>query len=206
LLGRSGPNLFLTTSIGLIFLSTNEGASWEVFYSPLDNQTVNFFMDTDKYFFSATRKGVFVSSDNGLSWSLANAGLPSDSVWVSSLVLNGTNLFAGIYGKGVWLNSSLVTKTREKSLDIPHAFLLSQNYPNPFNPSTIIQFSLPKPAVVTLGVFDILGREVASLVKGKLQTGTHTVLFEAYDLPNGVYFYRLQAGEFIQQRKMLLLQ
>jgi photosystem II stability/assembly factor-like uncharacterized protein len=205
-LGRSGPNLFLTTSIGLIFLSTNEGASWEVFYSPLDNQTVNFFMDTDKYFFAATRKGVFVSSDNGLSWSLANAGLPSDSVWVSSLVLNGTNLFAGIYGKGVWLNSSLVTKTREKSLDIPHAFLLSQNYPNPFNPSTIIQFSLPKPAVVTLGVFDILGREVASLVKGKLQTGTHTVLFEAYDLPNGVYFYRLQAGEFIQQRKMLLLQ
>ena len=93
--------------------------------------------------------------------------------------------------------------------DKDHQFLkeiyLEQNYPNPFNPSSIIRFSLPRYQYVTLKVFDVLGREMATLVDGELSPGEHSVVFNAKDLPSGVYFYRLQAGSFAQTKKLILL-
>jgi hypothetical protein len=88
---------------------------------------------------------------------------------------------------------------------IPKNFTLSQNYPNPFNPSTQITFSLPKASDVKLVVFDILGREVATLVNGFKQAGTHSIEFNASSLSSGVYFYRLESGTFTDTKKMLLL-
>ncbi|GIW91303.1 MAG: hypothetical protein KatS3mg109_1735 [Pirellulaceae bacterium] len=85
---------------------------------------------------------------------------------------------------------------------IPSAFVLHQNYPNPFNPTTTIRFSLPQREHVTLKVFDVLGREVARLLDQELEAGEHTVVFDAGDLPSGVYFYRMQAGAVVQLRKM----
>ncbi|MCB2211046.1 T9SS type A sorting domain-containing protein [bacterium] len=87
----------------------------------------------------------------------------------------------------------------------PHEIELKQNYPNPFNPSTKIAFSLDRPANVTLAVYDVLGREVATLINRGMSAGTHNVLFLAEDLPSGVYFYKLQAGEAEKTRKMVLL-
>ena len=91
--------------------------------------------------------------------------------------------------------------------DVPRAFELEQNYPNPFNPSTAIRFSLPATEKVTLAVYDILGKRVATLLDGEqLNTGQHTVDFDASALASGVYTYRLQAGsEFVQSRRMLLV-
>jgi len=88
---------------------------------------------------------------------------------------------------------------------VPQTTLLEQNYPNPFNPSTTIAFSLSRSSLVTLKVFDILGREVATLVNGEFAAGKYTVAFEAKDLASGVYFYRLQAGNFAQQKKMVIV-
>lgn len=81
-------------------------------------------------------------------------------------------------------------------------FFLSRNYPSPFNPTTRIRFSIPEHSHVTLKVFDVLGREVATLVERELNPGEHSVVFNAKSLPSGVYFYRLQADQFVQQRKM----
>jgi hypothetical protein len=88
---------------------------------------------------------------------------------------------------------------------VPMEYSLSQNYPNPFNPSTTIKFELPKPARVRLSVYDILGREVSVLVNEKRDAGVHEVKFDAAGLASGVYFYMLQAGDFIQTRKMFLI-
>ncbi|MBL0062261.1 MAG: T9SS type A sorting domain-containing protein [bacterium] len=88
---------------------------------------------------------------------------------------------------------------------LPTEFSLMQNYPNPFNPSTQISFSLPDASNVTLAVFDALGRNVGTLVKGTMAAGTHNVNFDAANLSNGIYFYQLKAGEFSAVRKMMLL-
>jgi Secretion system C-terminal sorting domain/Bacterial Ig domain len=88
---------------------------------------------------------------------------------------------------------------------IPKEVLLAQNYPNPFNPSTNIKFDLPKSSEVRLNVLDMLGREVSVLVSGEIEAGYHEVRFDASGLSSGVYFYRLQVGDFVQTRKLLLL-
>lgn len=89
---------------------------------------------------------------------------------------------------------------------LPVHIYLHQNYPNPFNPSTTICFSLPQRAHVTLKVFDVAGREVATLVEGEMVAGNHAVGFEAANLPSGVYFYEIKAGNFRQQKKMIVLE
>jgi hypothetical protein len=90
--------------------------------------------------------------------------------------------------------------------EIPKVYSLAQNYPNPFNPSTSIKFGLPKSSMVTLKVFDILGREVAALVNGEnMQAGNYRYDFEASKLSSGIYYYKLSAGEFSDVKKMVLI-
>ncbi|HEX2786329.1 MAG TPA: T9SS type A sorting domain-containing protein [Ignavibacteria bacterium] len=84
-------------------------------------------------------------------------------------------------------------------------YTLSQNYPNPFNPSTKINFSIPKAGFTTLKVYDILGKEVATLVNGMQTAGTHTIDFNASNLASGAYFYRIQVGDFVATKRMLLI-
>ena len=97
--------------------------------------------------------------------------------------------------------------------EFPHAFELKQNYPNPFNPSTTIEFALPRPAFVTLKIYNLLGEEVASLISEQRMAGIHKFDWDARGLASGVYLYRLQAGDpshrsgqsFIQTRKLILI-
>jgi hypothetical protein len=89
--------------------------------------------------------------------------------------------------------------------NVPQQYGLAQNYPNPFNPSTTIKFQMPSKGFVTLKVFDIMGREVATLANGMREAGNYTVQWSAANLSSGVYWYRLTAGTFVQTNKMLLL-
>jgi len=88
---------------------------------------------------------------------------------------------------------------------VPAEFLLSQNYPNPFNPNTQIEYSIPKSSQVIVKIFNTLGEEIETLVNEEKPVGTYEVNWNAANLPSGVYFYRLQAGDFVQTRKMILL-
>ena len=92
-----------------------------------------------------------------------------------------------------------------QTVEIPNYYSLSQNYPNPFNPSTSIKFTMPKGDNVKLVVFDILGREVKTLVNEFKSSGSYEVNFDASTLSSGVYFYRLEAGEFTDTKRMLLV-
>jgi hypothetical protein len=97
-----------------------------------------------------------------------------------------------------------LTGVEKLGIEIPTVFSISQNYPNPFNPSTIISYAVPRSANVSLRVFNTLGQEVASLVNELKEAGYHRVTWNA-NVPSGIYFYRLQAGEFTETKKMILL-
>ena len=107
-----------------------------------------------------------------------------------------------------------VTAVELEPNGLPDNFFLSQNYPNPFNPSTKIKFTIPNAVIasetkqsqlVTLNVFDILGNEVAILINEEKPAGSYEVEFNASSLASGIYFYTLQAGSFIETKKMVLM-
>ncbi len=101
------------------------------------------------------------------------------------------------------LRGALVSVAEGPTLPVTSALL--QNFPNPFNPSTTIQYEIPARVSVSLKVYDILGREVTSLVNGEQPPGVHTVRFDASNLSSGVYFYMLRAGDFIETKRLMIL-
>jgi beta-glucosidase len=103
-----------------------------------------------------------------------------------------------------WMQFSLSTGVEEHA-SAPQRFQLFPNYPNPFNPSTTIKYQIPQTSLVTLKVFDILGREIAFLVNEEKSVGTYNIQWDASTRSSGVYFYRLHAGSFIETKKMILL-
>lgn len=100
------------------------------------------------------------------------------------------------------MNETAISESRQ---DQPDSFVLSQNYPNPFNPTTNIRFSLPRAVQVTVNVYNTIGQRIRTLVNRKMKAGSHSVMFNAGDLPSGVYIYRLKANGVSKSRKMLLL-
>jgi hypothetical protein len=121
------------------------------------------------------------------------------------------DLFAGTSGStgSVWKRplSEMITSTSvgQASSQLPKIYNLRQNYPNPFNPSTTISFSLPSKSFVTLKVFDIMSREVTTLINKELSAGNYLQKWNAVNISSGIYFYRLQAGAFTETKKLVLL-
>jgi len=111
-----------------------------------------------------------------------------------------------IYAKIVSWNWNGVTAVIDEGNINPKDFSLSQNYPNPFNPSTIIEYSLPEYGIITLTFYDMLGREIATLVNEEKAAGNYSFKFDADDSASGVYYYRIAIGnEFSETKKMVLL-
>jgi rhamnogalacturonan endolyase len=94
---------------------------------------------------------------------------------------------------------------KEAQQQIPNQFVLNQNFPNPFNPTTEITFSIAKQGHITLNVYNAIGQKITTLVDQNMAAGTHHVIFNAKELPSGVYFYQIKSGEFMQMKKMLLM-
>jgi hypothetical protein len=141
-------------------------------------------------------------------------------VRTSSMTISGATTITLTDGVPVFYSwGNVLTEVSESRSFIPTTPILYQNYPNPFNPSTIIKFSIPRTphnpptfnqrgeieGFVILKVFDVLGREVATLVNGELNPGEHLVVFDAKDLSSGVYFYRLTTPTFSQTKLMEIL-
>ncbi len=103
------------------------------------------------------------------------------------------------------LGPYFIYKNDKEEKNIPTTYGLEQNYPNPFNPTTIIKYQIPNNSYVTLKVYDVLGKEVATLVNEKLEAGNYTASLNASSFPSGVYFYKLCAGDFVEVKKMVLM-
>jgi photosystem II stability/assembly factor-like uncharacterized protein len=211
-LAISGTNLFAGTYEG-VFLSTDNGTSWTEVNSGMpvdihgDYPLVPALAVSGTNIFAGTNgDGVFLSTNNGISWTVVNTGLPYK--YIGNLAVDGANLYTGSNGSGVWLRplSEMITASvSEPWCEMPTRLSLQQNYPNPFNPGTTIRYELPKSGLVKLGVYDMLGREVAVLVNERKEPGVHEVRFDGSNIASGAYVFRLHAGDFVSSKKLLLL-
>jgi len=119
--------------------------------------------------------------------------------------LVGSTGFENLSGLAMRVDSIATSVEGEQQPVLPKAFALEQNYPNPFNPTTTFSLTIPQSSIVNLSVYDLLGREITTLVNEKLAPGTYTREWDAAGQPSGVYFYRLSAGDFADTKKLLLL-
>ncbi|MBN1634131.1 MAG: T9SS type A sorting domain-containing protein [Ignavibacteria bacterium] len=206
-LAISGNNIFAGTynyqyRYG-VWLSTNNGQIWS--QTTLNNQHVSSLAINGNNIFAGTLdSGVFISTNSGQNWIEKNQGFIVNPL-VRALLIVNDYIFAGTE-YSVWRRSlSEIIGIKNISTEFPSAFSLEQNYPNPFNSNTIIRFQIKDSRFVNLKVFDILGKEVATLVNEYLQPGTYETTFDASTLSGGIYFYRLQTENYTATKKLILL-
>ena len=177
---------FSNGDTGQVQIKVKNG-NWQPISSPFVNTSsgawTNFFISLSAYADSTVQIAFYFHSQRIGSFGNVSTGWYIDSIQVDVMV--------GI--------DEIVVD------NLPSIFELKQNYPNPFNPSTTIEFDLPKTSEVTLKIFNILGEEVAMLVSDRLSTGSYSYEWDASNLASGVYLYRLQAGEYVETRKMVLM-
>jgi N-acetyl-anhydromuramyl-L-alanine amidase AmpD len=167
------------------------------------NQLEFWFYNPDNYI-------VNLGPVNWYGWKFISypiSSVPGTNKQFHSIVLRqtrGADLEGEIYFDDLQRGGKITTANFEKE-PIPQNFALHQNYPNPFNSTTIITFEIPEKSHVKLAVYDILGREVKTLIDQNLEPGKYKVNFDANDLPSGVYFYTLKAPKFVKTNKMLLI-
>jgi hypothetical protein len=147
-------------------------------------------------------------SASNVEWTIDEFPLVNARYLRVHFINNNQSTWAGLWEAEIWGTNATVVNPPNNNL--PDGFILSQNYPNPFNPSTTINYSIPAFSFVTLKIYDVLGNEITTLVNEEKSQGMYEVLFSissenSYNLPSGIYFYRLQAGSFVETKKMILL-
>ncbi len=194
-------DLFAGTDTSGAFMMAEGGRDWTHIPSITGKQVTSFLLG-NAYFAGTTDRGVFVSTDRGANWVSSNIGLADTSVSALAFDQNG-NLYAGTAG-GLFRSSGVIDGVHASDV-MPASFFLRQNYPNPFNPTTVVSYELPTAAFVELKVYDVLGRDVATLVDGVQRSGSHQVVFDGSKLPSGVYFCRLASLNQSRVMKMVLV-
>lgn len=179
-----------------------------------------FHGNQDQPFLNSTSQIGYATSEDGINWTKANdinpILSPIPGTWESTAIFPGNVLFEnGEYNMWytgddgttmrIGMATSFVASVEEISGEILSSFSLVQNYPNPFNPSTKIKYSVPQTLRVQIKVFDVLGNEIETLVNEEKPSGTYVITWNAENLPSGVYFYQLRAGEFVETKKMILI-
>ncbi|MCU0364677.1 MAG: T9SS type A sorting domain-containing protein [Ignavibacteriaceae bacterium] len=169
--------------------------------------------------------GLATSTDNGLTWNkyasnpVLNSGpagsWDGDYVEVGSVMLLQDTLIHLWYdgsrdntATNLWrigLATSTLVVSVEEEAGQPSEFTLEQNYPNPFNPKTTIRYSIPTQSKVVIKVFDVLGNEIATLMDEEKSVGSYELTWNPSNLPSGIYFYQLKAGNYVNTKKMILL-
>ncbi|MCX6121918.1 MAG: FG-GAP-like repeat-containing protein [Ignavibacteriales bacterium] len=199
--------VFLNSSgvvLGPILKTTDGGANW-----------INQTNGNDKFLYSVH----FIDQNTG--WAVGSLGLILKTTnggnnWISQTseintalnsvyFVNNTGWAVGEAGTILKTTNGGVTFVKDAKTEIPDQFVLYQNYPNPFNPNTRIEYGISKASHITIKIFDILGREVATLINEVKSAGIYTTTFNAAKMLSGIYFYRLQAGNFVETKKLVLL-
>jgi len=204
-LSAIGNNLFAGTFSNGMLLSTDNGENWTAINSGLTNMAIRSAIVVGNNLFVGTNGGgVYLTTDNGTSWTTQNTGL--GYLFVYALSICDSKLFAG--GIGVWSRplSDMITSVEEiKGTNLPAEFSLQQNYPNPFNPTTNIGFQITNYGFVSLKIFDVLGKEIATLVNENLSAGKFSVDWNAENVSSGLYFYKLSTEKYSETKRMILM-
>lgn len=198
--------IFVGSSKDGLFRSTNNGDNWTQINNGLTSPYPyirSLVINSSGHIFVGTHIGVFLSTNNGNDWTQINSGLAS--IDILSLAINARGyIFAGIDHGGVFKSINPTTYIKEEDWVFTD-YKLYQNYPNPFNPLTKINYSIPKSEYVQLKVYDLLGREIKSLLNNYQTTGTYELIFDGTLLPSGIYFYKIISGNYSDTKKMILL-
>ena len=231
--------LYIATFFG-IYKSVNLGESWFSVNDSItgnlsfrggvvvsQNDTNTIFAGAEGTFPDSIG-GVYMSRDGGDSWRLYNYGLPDSALDFSAkymfldsrtniLYSSITLILSGLSGgtraeyHTYRLRNAVLTSVKERETNVPLSYALEQNYPNPFNPTTMISYQIEDRGFVNLVVYNSIGQEVAILENRQREKGLHNVIFNASNLPSGIYIYRLQVntpdgkGNYVKAKKMLLL-
>jgi hypothetical protein len=203
---NSKGHLYVLDTFGEILKSTNNGNSFTeinnglpLIYSFIQDLAFN----SEDHIYLATKDGLYVSKNEGVTWLLIEETLTSKIVNVLEFD-EEDRLFAGLINEGVYRSISTLTDVNDKN-KVLESFLLSDNFPNPFNPSTTIVYNLPVSSEVILKVYDVLGKEITTLVNEERPAGSFNVDFNASHLASGIYYYQLRAGNFVETKKMILM-
>jgi len=216
-LTTSGMNIIAATNYSGLYRSTNNGGSWV--NSGFPGYYVSTLITNGSLIFAGTGGngtgyGIYMSTDFGGSWINRNQGFNFPPA-VYALLIANNYIFAGTDTQSVWRRALPdIIGIKQISEIVPSKYSLSQNYPNPFNPTSIIRFQIPNSengklktenGIVSLKVFDIIGKEVVTLVNEKLSPGVYEVTFDGGKLASGTYFYRLTTNGFSETKKMLMI-
>ncbi|MBN2571759.1 MAG: T9SS type A sorting domain-containing protein [Ignavibacteriales bacterium] len=196
----------LAYETGKIYRTTNGGTSWDEFgiSSTCWGNDIEFLPGDSMKVWLVTSEQVFYSSNLGSAW--MNVSINREGKDLRDIIFVDENN-GWILGDGIILhtNTGGLSNIQGQPNQIPDNYSLEQNYPNPFNPSTNIKFSLPEASIVKLSIYNILGEQVSLLKNEQMNAGVHTVDFNAGNLTSGVYFYRIEAEDFTEVKKMILL-
>jgi photosystem II stability/assembly factor-like uncharacterized protein len=194
--------------LGTIYRSTDNGKSWSSFKKGLPSDSIRTLVYSPAgALFALGLDSLYLSVDGANSWMPFMKGLPATRMSTMQLDNEGY-LFLATARSGVFRTKKPVQEIDTIAARIhapPNDFVLFQNYPNPFNPSTTIAYEIPEPVHIRLVVYNALGQQIATLVAQQQNAGAFKVVWNASTLSSGIYFYRLQAGEFVETKKMVVV-
>lgn len=214
--GFMGYHWVAAFAVTSILKTTKGGNTWDGSLIPYFNFGITDFnySSFQNGWVTTNNKNIFRTTNAGVSWDTLQNPLSLSEV-IKKIAFFNSNISYGIssnhiyYSNDGWVTYSIadsVVTNAENQSTLPEQINLYQNYPNPFNPTTVISYQLPINGNVTLKVYDLLGREEAVLVDEYKFAGRYYVEFNATGLSSGVYYYQLNTENFIQSKKMILMQ
>ncbi len=199
-----------------VFRTTNKGVNWTNISGDLPNVPMGDLVPhptTPTILYLGTEFGCYRTTNGGANWHRWNNGMPESNIvtelnYIDSMsVRNKFYVVAATFGRSFWIREigGDDPVSINKNTEFPKHYALNQNYPNPFNPLTVISYELPVNSFVLIKIYDAIGRDLETLVNGKINAGLHQIEWNALNYPSGVYYYKLIASEFTETKKMILI-
>ena len=203
--------IYISSGTGRVKISTNGGLTWNIrnIGYNIGICRLRFINSKTGWALSSSGTTILKTTNAGVNWQLQtnnNSGITLRDLYILDenylWAVGDSNSTKGIVFRTTTGGALFVNQT---GTETPINYKLEQNYPNPFNPKTNIKFDIAKSEFVTLKVYNILGKEIETLVNDKLSSGSYEVKWDASQYPSGIYFYNLQAGNFSETKKMTLI-
>ncbi|MBI5404063.1 MAG: T9SS type A sorting domain-containing protein [Ignavibacteriae bacterium] len=190
-----------------LYKSLNKGISWDSVITTVKFSSLEINPDIPNILYGGDSLGIYRSTNYGLNWALYNNTFTPSKIiiGISKDAGSGDTFYVATTKKVYKVWASFLVNSEFSQLPVPDKYELFQNYPNPFNPSTSIKYQVASIKHIKLAVYDILGKEIATLVNEKQSPGTYEVNWDASSFPSGIYFYKIISGDYSETKKMIFL-